>query len=120
MESEHSASSSPERSLDRGDLFRHPHVADIEDPDPAETRVADGLRNPLKTAVEPAPCLLDGHDQKIPDDGQIALASRTHDRAEKLRLQRILDVVRIESVKITFEQKISGKSNIRVREVQNS
>ena len=35
-------------SLDRGDLFRHSHVADIEDPDPAETRVADRLRRPLE------------------------------------------------------------------------
>ena len=68
-------------SLDRGDLFRHPHVADIEDPDPAKTRVADRLRDPLKTAIEPAPCLLDRHDQKISDDGYIALASGTDDRA---------------------------------------
>ena len=58
--------------------------------------------------------------QKISDDGQIALASRTNDRAEKLRLQRILDVVRIEPVEIAFEQNVSGKCEIRVREVQNS
>ena len=51
--------------LDRGHLLRDPHVA-------------DRLRHSLKTAVEPAPCLLDRHDEKVADDGQITLTTRAH------------------------------------------
>ena len=59
--------------LHRGHLPWAPHVADVEDAEAPEPLLAHRLRHSLQPAVEPAPGLLDRHDEQVADDRDVAL-----------------------------------------------
>ncbi len=106
--------------LDRRHLLRHPQVADVEDADPAEALLALRLGDTLDAAVEPAPVLLDRHEQKIPVDGNVSLPSGTDDGAEKLRIPRVFDVERVEPVVAPLNHDVFPEGEVRVREAQEA
>src|SRR5690606_26554918 len=64
--------------LDVGDINRVADVADVEDPDPAESIVADRLLDTLRAAVEPSAQTFTRHEHQILVDRDVALRSRAN------------------------------------------
>jgi hypothetical protein len=56
-------------------IVRMIDVADVEDPDAAESFGADGPGHALRAAVDPAAPFFDGHEQQVLVDREIALAA---------------------------------------------
>ena len=79
----HRMSVRPAAGLHLADLAGAREVGDVEDAQTAEALAAHVVLDALTPAVDAAERLLDGHDQQIADDGDIALAARADHRAEQ-------------------------------------
>ena len=53
-------------------------IGHVEDANAAESLGAHGVGHALRSAVQPAARLLDGHEHQVPVDGEIALTTRAN------------------------------------------
>jgi hypothetical protein len=64
--------------LYRGNLFRLPEIADVEDSDAAKSLRADALLDATSSAIDAPARLFHGHDQQMAVHRYIALTARAH------------------------------------------
>src|SRR5262249_11782903 len=86
--------------------------------DAAESFRAHRVLNALRATVDTPQRLLDGHEQKCPENGDIALAAWADDRRHQPWLAGTLDVVGVEPVKTSEHGVFAVKGEIRIRKTQ--
>ncbi len=99
-------------------LSGSPHVADVEDADPAKALLAHRSLDTAHATVETPARLLHRHEQQIAVHRHVTLPARADHRRQQRGLRRVGDVVDVEAAEVADEQVVSAEREVGVGEVQ--
>ena len=94
-------------SLDQPDLAGPRDVRNVEDADTAETVFAYFSIDTLEAAIDAGAAVLNAHDQKIADDGNVTLPTRANRGTDKLGHAVIAKSVSVEAVIAACHQEVA-------------
>ena len=104
--------------LHRAHLPGPGQIGNIKNTQATKTRIADFVGDALQTAVHPAARLLDGHDEQVVHDRDVALTTRAHDRRGQIRLAVVSQRVNIEAVIAARHHDVVTESDVRIGKTQ--
>ena len=105
--------------LDLTDLNRVGAVGDVEDAQAPEAVRLGSRPHALAPAVDAPVVGLHRHQQQVADDGDVALAARTDDGGDQLRLGRCLaQAIEVEAVIVADGQQVAREGHVRVGEAE--
>src|SRR3954468_21360468 len=88
----------PAARLDVADVAWVVDVADVEDPEPAQSCRAHGVVHSLRAAVHACVEILTGNEEQVAIHGDVTLRAGTDVRRSQFRIRRVRDVPDLPSV----------------------
>src|SRR5438094_942663 len=100
--------------LNVANVFRITDIAYVEDANPAQSILADGVLHTLSAAVDSGGQILARDEQQIPVHGDVALRGWTHVSLFERRLLRIADVPDLVAAEASLKDVVAEESEVGV------